>query len=159
MNSFYGCLIIILFSLSPDFLPQVKSYNIINRYNGVDIHLNFSRESYIVKNEEGKKIIEFLGAINEGKPGAPVLPSKTIFLAIPPDSKINPVLTNKKESIISNADIKFNPEIKLNEERIEYKNGVPAPKYFVNDIYPQKEIEVVGYTWFRDYYCAVVQIN
>lgn len=159
MNTFYCNLIILFVLFSPAFFAQVKTYNINNRADGIDIHLNFSRVNYVVKDEEGKRVLEFTGAINEGKPGAPVLPTKTIYVAIPPNSRINPVFTNKEENVISDVDIEFNPELKLNEERIVYKKGEPALKYFINDVYPSKEVGIMGYTWVGSYYCAVIQIN
>ncbi len=159
MKVLYGYILFFLLIISSDFLPQVKSQSIINRSDGLDIHLNFSSEPYVVKNEEGKKTLEFTKAIDEGKPGAPALPTKTIFVAVPPNSKINTVLADKKESVISNVDVMLNPEMKLNDDKIDYKKSEPALKYFTSDIYPQEEIKIAGYTWIRGYYCAVVQIN
>jgi hypothetical protein len=167
MKIFYSS-IIILFIISPRCLSQIKSSQIINRYDGIDLHLSFTSEPYTIKKEEEKDVIEFAKAINEGNPGEPVLPSKTIFAAIPPYSKINPILINKKEFSVSNVNIKLNPEIELfrlksgsgvNEDIIKYKNARPEPKYFVNDLYPNQDVEVVGYTWLRDFYCAAIQIN
>ena len=159
MKYLHGYILFFLLIISPDFLPQVKSQNIIYKSDGLDIHLNFNSEPYFIKNEDGKKTLEFTKAIDEGKPGAPALPVKTIFVAIPPNSKINTVLADKKESVISNVDIMLNPEMKLDDDKIDYKKSAPALKYFTSDIYPQEEIKIVGYTWIRGYYCAVLQIN
>jgi len=159
MKKFYNSLIILLIIISPDYLSQIKSSQIINKPDGIGIHLNFNREPYTIKKEEGKEILEYSSALNEGAPGSPVLPSKTIFIAIPPYSKVMLLLSNKKENFISDINIKLNPELKLNEDRIEYKNSKPESKYFTGDLYPQKDVEVVGYTWIRGYYCAAIKIN
>ncbi len=159
MKKFYSSLIILFIIISPDFFPQIKSFRIINRADGIDIHLSLNREPYTIRKEEGKVLLEYSGAINEGNPGEPILPSKTLFVAIPPYSKINPVLINKEETAVSNVNINLNPEIELNEDAIEYKDTEPNPKYFTGDLYPQKDIELVGYTWIRGYYCAAIKIN
>ncbi|MDO8550153.1 MAG: C25 family cysteine peptidase, partial [Ignavibacteria bacterium] len=159
MKFVYSFFFVIILIISPDFFSQIKSSKIINRSDGINIHLNFNREPYTIKKEEGKEILEYSSALNEGAPGSPVLPSKTIFIAIPPYSKVMLLLSNKKENFISDINIKLNPETKLNKDRIEYKNSQPVQKYFISDIYPQEEIEVAGYTWLRGYYCAAIKIN
>ncbi len=159
MKIFYCSLIILILTASSECLSQVKTSLINNRTDGIDLSLKFIPEHYVINKENGKEILEFKNAINEGNPGEPVLPSKTIFVAIPPEAKVNIELTNKIETVIPGVNIKINPEVELNGNNIIYKNAEPDPKYFTGEIYPLNDFEVINYTWIREYYCAVIKIN
>ncbi len=159
MKRFYGLLIVLFLFASFDISSQVISSDIIIKADCIDLKLEFGREPFDIVKDKDKDKVEYSNYINEGMPGSPVLPSKTIFIAIPPYSKVNPILTIKRKNVIADVDLKLNPEIKQKEDRIIYLEAAPNPEYFSNDSYPLKDVEVVGYTWIRDYYCAVIKIN
>ena len=90
MKKLYRVLIFSFLLHSPVFFSQIKSSDIINRTDGIDINLKFDKIPFIIQKENGKEIIEYSNAIDESNPGAPALPSKTFFVAIPPYSKVSP---------------------------------------------------------------------
>ena len=98
--------------------------------------------------------------IDESKPGAPLLSSKTFFIAIPPESKILANLSESKKNFYPKTEISANPSISLlRDSLLSYKETKLSSSLFTSDSYPSNEVEVVGYTWLRDYYCAVIKIN
>jgi hypothetical protein len=159
MKIFYFTICITLFVLS-ELKPQIKSFEITGSSAGLDIQLQFQREPFEVISGNGKNIAEYRNHFDESRPGAPALPSKIIFVAIPPKSKISAVLKNIKGNYIQDVLIKVNPVVvPEGDERIKYKEAEPDLRYFVTDKYPAADLEIIGYTWIRDYYCAVIKIN
>jgi hypothetical protein len=150
--------LIIIFSILN--FAQKENISVTNREDGIDIRIMFSEETHTKIVAGNKNIIEYFNAIDVSSPGTPALPSKTFFIAIPPDSKINPRLTEQKYNLIDNAEVRLNPDVVLSgDSSISYKDSNPDLSKFTSDEYPGKEIEVLGYTWIRDYYCAVFKVN
>lgn len=92
--------------------------------------------------------------------GKPVLPSKNLLVLLPPNSKIDLQLTNQKYNIIENAIPASAPEIiKIKDSLITYKESQLDENLFINENYPDKEFEIIGYKWMKDFYVAEVKVN
>ena len=138
---------------------QVHLNNNTSSSNGFKLNLAFDNEPYLLEGENGN-IINFFDAIDEGKPGTPLLPSKTIFVAIPPESKIKIRFLEEKTSVINNVLPKANPQIYLRKDStLNYVDGILDFSLNGNEFYPQEKYIIEGYTWIRNYYCAAVRIN
>lgn len=123
-----------------------------NSINTIKVEIDFTTEKDKSKNT-------FLN-IDESNPGSPILSSKTFFIAIPPEIKILANLSDNKKSFYPKTDIAVNPSLTLLRDTIlSYKETKLSSSLFTSDSYPSNEVEVVGYTWLRDYYCAVIKIN
>lgn len=135
--------------------------NVIQTQNGFEINLKFHPAEYILTKSGDYTKFDFFLSEEESRAGFPKLPSKVIFIAIPPQSRIDVKLTNKKISEFTNALVELNRKPILKDSIIEYENiSLENSKYLQDyDIYPENEVEVINYIWIRDYYCAVVQIN
>ncbi len=144
------------FHVSPVFSQHQKI--IYSSQEKVHIQLNFSEDS--ISNNLITSSPQLFPSIDESKPGAPALHSKTFFVAIPPYGKAQVVLKDIKRTVISNAVLQINPTVELvNDSTLNYKKSELSPKYFSSETYPENDIEVVGYTWLRDFYCAVIKVN
>lgn len=150
----------ILIFLSILSFGQNEISKIIERENGLDIEITFEPEPYSTKLEQNKSIIEFYNSINEALPGSPILPSKTYFVAIPPFSQVTAQLSNQKYNAITNSEVAINPEVVSSSDSVlMYRESKPNLSIFSTDQYPTQAIEVIDYTWLRDYYCAVIRVN
>ncbi len=123
-----------------------------NSVNTIKVELDFTAEKENLKNTS----LNF----DESKPGSPILSSKTFFVAIPPESKVFANLSTNKKTFYPNIEVSVNPSVSLlSDSLLSYKEAKLNPSLFTSDFYPSNEVEVVGYTWLRDYYCAVIKIN
>ena len=68
-----------------------------------------TNQSGFIKNINGKHVIDYNAGLDEGSPGKPILPSKTIIVAIPPNATVMVNLKEKKETSISDVTLNFNP--------------------------------------------------
>ena len=93
-------------------ISQDKNIVVIQDENGLELQINFEPQQYILEGEN-KNIISYFNAIDESSPGSPVLPSKTIFIAIPPNSKVNLTSLSEETSIINSVIPRSNPDIEL----------------------------------------------
>jgi hypothetical protein len=151
-------LVVILIFIELSFAFDKK----INRTsNGFEIYLKFQPDELIVSKSGEYDKYDFFLAEDESKAGLPKLPSKVIFIAIPPQSKISVQLVNKKTTEFVNALVELNKKPILKDTIIEYENiSIQNANYLLDyDFYPSNELEVIDYIWIRDYYCAVVQVN
>ena len=138
---------------------QYKALRLNSKGNSIEYRLNFNDTYSLEKNKNGS-LLNFRYALDEAKPGAPVLPSKIIYVALPPGSKITVSLLNQEYKNISGAQIAVNPSVKAaSDSTIEYKTQSLEKIYFRSDQYPSENYKILGYTWIRNYYCAVVKIN
>ena len=151
---------ILLIFFSQLAFAQGEVVSIANRSNGLDIEMFFKQQPYSKSISQNRTIVEYFNAINESSPGTPILPSKTYFVAIPPLSKIRIQLTDQEYNLITNAEIALNPAVTFSTDSILiYQESKPDLSKFVADQFPADEIEIIDYTWLRDYYCAVVKVN
>jgi Peptidase family C25/Interleukin-like EMT inducer/CARDB/Propeptide_C25 len=117
-------------------------------------------DKIMLKDTNGVKFITFPNALNESNPGSPELPSKIVFVAIPPKSKATISLSNQQYSIYQDVSIEANPKlVKLKDSTLVYVSQNLQREYFQTDQYPSIECQVIGYMWLRDYYCAIIKIN
>lgn len=127
----------------------------------VKVHIQLSFSEISIHNNLITNNSSLLSSVvNESKPGAPALPSKTFFVAIPPNSKAKILLKDIERKVISNAEVQVNPTVELvNDSTLNYKRTELSPNYFLGETYPENDVELVGYTWLRDFYCAVIKVN
>ena len=56
--------------------------------------------------------------------------------------------------------IALNPEVIFSNDSILFiKNQNLIYQNLFHDQFPADEIEIIDYTWIRDYYCAVIKVN
>lgn len=127
--------------------------------NGFDIYIRFPNAEYTLSKINNLDKYDFIFSGDESKPGYPKLPSRTILVAIPPESKIQVEMLDKYYVEYENALIEYNQEPVLNDSIIEYREAPIEYSIFQNGYYPAEDIEIVNYTWIRDFYCAVIKIN
>jgi len=138
---------------------QLKISKIESVKNSITAKISLN-DNYQVQQNAGKTKLEFPNTQNISKPGSPTLPSKIIYVALPPESKASVQLSNQKYQVYSDNNVEVNPAIvKLNDSTIKYENQTLKPEYFLTDQYPASESELLGYTWIRNYYCAIIKIN
>jgi hypothetical protein len=139
---------------------QDKEYSVKEAGNGFVITLDFSKGKEKSMIDKKLNCLEFTEYQNESLPGAPILPSRTYYIAIPPYSKISAVLKNKKYNVMENTKPAVNKKAVMNSDStISYDNVEISNKFLTGDTYPQSDIEILGYTVLRDYYCAIVKVN
>lgn len=138
-----------------------------------DIHVNVAKQdksslsvllktnqSGFIKNANGKQVIDYSIGIDESSPGKPILPSKTIIVAIPPNATVMVNLKEKKETTISNMTLNFNPVVYMDKDSlVEYRESEISDVYLTSDAFPSEQIEILDYVWIRDFYCALIKIN
>ncbi len=160
MQSFFKLLLLILISALVDINPQVKSSQVETTSSGLKINLEFKSERYSIKNLGGKSVVEYTDFFDESAPGSPVLPKKIIYAAIPPGSNVNVSVLKKQTSLLKNVEAALNKKTEaVNDSAIIYKDVLPDLKYFAADVFPPSDMTILGYTWIRNFYCAVIQIN
>jgi len=139
--------------------PQNNNFQILEDVNGLLINIVFGEEQYILEGEQSN-VINYFNSINESEPGSPILPLKTYIIAIPPDSKIRIRIKNETYNYISSVIPKSNPEVSLSRDSsLIYSKTNLSDKYYNYAVFPTNQFSVEGYTWIRDYYCAVIKVN
>ncbi|MBK7629819.1 MAG: T9SS type A sorting domain-containing protein [Ignavibacteriales bacterium] len=119
-----------------------------------------TNQSGLIKNANGKRVIDYSAGLDESSPGKPILPSKTIIVAIPPNATVMVNLKEKKETSISNVTLNFNPVVYLDKDSlVGYRESGISDLYLISDAFPSKQIEILDYVWIRDFYCAIIKIN
>ncbi|NWF88562.1 MAG: T9SS type A sorting domain-containing protein [Ignavibacteriaceae bacterium] len=144
------------------FLNNITAQINVNDYlvtsNGFTFNVQFQNQPYTI-NGENRNVINFQNSIDESAPGSPILPSKTIFIAIPPFSKIKLHFQNEKLNLIKNVFLKGNPVVKLQtDSSITYMDTEIQTAYLSKTTYPEPRFKIEGYSWVGDYYCAIIKI-
>ena len=138
---------------------QTRDVQIIQKQDGLNVKVIFEKQPYILDGKNGN-IINFYNAVDESKPGSPILPSKTFFIAIPPNSKAKVSIIDEKVSKIKSVIPRSNPKVlPESDSSLTYSETKISSKYYKSNIYPKTEFEIVGYTWMRDYYCMILKVN
>lgn len=120
----------------------------------------FTNPSDFISTDNGKYVFNYSEGIEENSPGKPLLPSRNIIIAIPPYSRVQADVSNNKEKVLENINLKVSPQIYLDKDSsISYLGTTISSDYLMNDLFPLNQIEVLNYLWIRDYYCAVIQVN
>lgn len=116
--------------------------------------LNSSNYSDIPK---GKFTVrDYFEFTDPSKAGQFKLPSHYFVVAIPPNSKPQISLIEKKEHKIFSIVPKLNPKLVKTTDSTFSLIEVESPLSASDNA---QIIELVGYTWYRDFYCAVIKLN
>lgn len=121
------------------------------------LNITFDAQPYKDSTVNQFVIRNYYEATNPSKPGSFKLPSEYLNLAIPPYSNptikftvvketnyrktipsVNPMLTMLNDSTLS--------EIQTDIKEVKQSSNTPA-------------VEIVGYFWFREFYCVSIKIN
>ena len=138
---------------------QMKLQSTTLNNNSFIFYLTFNQSSEL-RGNGSSRIIKFMNSVDASKPGSPALPSKILYIAIPPESSAKISLINQKYQTYSNVSVEINPSVKkLNDSTLKYESQAINKKYFKTDNYPQNECKIKGYIWIRNYYCVVIEIN
>ena len=155
MRTTFAFLILTLISFS---IP-VFSQSIIGKIeNGFSVEVGFDEPIYIDKVNGIMTIRDYPDFTDVSETGNFKLPSRTFLLAIPPFSKPVIKIANKNEEILKNIIPAVQPLVKsLNDSTLVYEevdlSEVKRDGKNVNDI------QIIGYSWYREFYCAIVKIN
>ena len=137
---------------------QYKIEKIDQSNRKISLDLTLSAISYTLeKTPSSGNTVDFTGYYDESKPGTPSLPHKIIFIALPSVSKITVT-----SSIISSEKIngfpQLNPLVRLKDDSTLVYQKVTRLASTTSQNSPDA-VEVVGYLWIRNYYCAALRIN
>ena len=123
--------------------------------NSFYIKLNDRNYKHIDKQKGKFTIRDYAEYTDPSKVGEYKLPGRTLLVAIPPDSKPQFNLVDSKEELLNNVLPEINPvAVPDKDGTINYKDTQLKKRTGVKPV-----LEITGYTWFRNYYCAVVRIN
>ncbi len=154
MKIIYTLLIILTLIFSASIFAQNK---IEITKNGFSIHLNFNEPRHLDKVNGIVTVRDYLDFTDVSKAGKFKLPEQTYLIAIPPFSKPEIKIADLKEEVLKNIIPTIQPKIKLlndstlvNED-IDYRNALI-------DNNDGNFLEVIGYSWYHNLYCAEVKI-
>ncbi|MEG8947200.1 C25 family cysteine peptidase [Rosettibacter firmus] len=149
--------VLITFLLIVHFNCYSKDIRIKKIENGFEANIKFKQHDYII-NEKNE--IDFIFDEDESNYGSPKLPSKTLIFAIPPESKVNIEITDKNIIQLKDVNVSYNRKAEhLNDDVIDVQIDNKLLKKNISDIYPEEEFKIIGYTWIREYYCVIIQVN
>lgn len=151
-------IVILLTSLSPAQLKNLRK-NKPTDIQGIEVKgssffIKLNDGNYKYNNiQKGKYTIrDYSDYSDPSKVGEYKLPGRTLLVAIPPDSKPQINLVESKEELLNNIlpEINTAPLMDKNNDNVKKikKNAGVKPV-----------LEITGYTWYRNYYCAVVRVN
>ncbi|KAF0152113.1 MAG: Uncharacterized protein FD143_1330 [Ignavibacteria bacterium] len=126
--------------------------------SGFQIKLSFENVKYEIEKGEQSRII-FPDAMDESQPGSLILPHKIIYIALPPNDESEITFINKTSQLINSVIPEINPQWEIiNDSTIHYKEAqLSIPTLQASSSLP--DFTVMGYTWIRNFYVAVVKIN
>ncbi len=153
---FLICLTILLQSYN---YAQLEAAHIVQNAKNIKIAINVA-EKYSIQNTSNGTKVSFYNLQDVAKPGSPTLPSKIIYVALPPESKASVQLSNQVYKTFTDNNVQINSSVvKTSDSTLKYERQSLSPQYFQTDQYPSAESKILNYTWIRNYYCAVIQIN
>lgn len=159
MNIIKSTFLLIIFACSIS-AQNYKVEKLVFSENKLSAKLSFNQINYSFENKNGINKIKFDEFSLNDQPGQPVLPYHILFVALPPNSKLDAAIkinhVNEIEKVIpqANAKIKY-----VNDSLLTYEEAELDINAFQSEIFPPKEIEIVGYQWMKDNYIAAVKIN
>ncbi|MDR3668312.1 MAG: C25 family cysteine peptidase, partial [Ignavibacteriaceae bacterium] len=123
--------------------------------NSFFLKLNDKNYRYTDKQQGKFTIRDYVEFTDPAKIGEYKLPARTFLIALPPGEKPLINLVNSREEVLQN----IVPE--LNLAGANDKNGTNKNDYtkLKKKVTAKPVLEITGYTWYRNYYCAVVKIN
>ena len=155
MRTTFTFLILTLICFSIPIFSQNKIEKI---ENGFSIEVSFDEPIYTEKVNGILTIRDYPDFTDASQTRKFKLPSKTFLIVIPPYSKPNIQIAAKQEEIVKGILPSLQPKVKLlNDstlvyEEVEYSDAIIENKN-------QNIIEIIGYGWYREYYCAQIKIN
>ena len=124
---------------------QVQSTVTTLTSNELLLDLKFEKQPYILEGKQ-KNVINYFNAVDESTPNSPILPSKTFFIAIPPNSKTKIKILEEKQYVIESVFPKSNPKVELtNDSSIVYNQTQIDLEYYKDNIYPLNKYEIIVY--------------
>jgi hypothetical protein len=120
--------------------------------------IKFSDGNYKFRDlQKGKFIVrDYFGSTDPSKAGDYNLPGRTFLIAIPPNSKPVINITDYKDEALSNVIPTLNPEAFLDKDSVINFREKTLSVHHIKKVQP---LEILGYTWLKDNYCAVVRLN
>lgn len=135
------------------------SQNKVEKFsNGFSIDVTFDEQIYTDKSSGNFKIRDYVDFTDVSQSGKFKLPSKTFLIAIPPYSKPDIKIVNQKEEIIKGVIPSLQPRVKLLDdsslifEDVDFSEAVSEDRI-------QNSVQIIGYGWYREFYCVQVKIN
>jgi hypothetical protein len=123
--------------------------------NSFFVRLNDKSYKYNDKQKGKFTIRDFTEFTDPSKNGEYKLPGRTLLVALPPDSKPQINLVESKDELLNNVLPEINPVALSDKDgNISYKDTQLKKRGEVKAV-----LEITGYTWFRNYYCALIRIN
>lgn len=155
MKIIYTFIIITFFSFSFLILPQNQ---IGKTENGFSIDVVFDEPFHNDKQNGILIVRDYPDFTDASQTGTFKLPSKTYLIVLPPYSKPEFKITDQKEIVIKGVIPTLQPKVKsLNDSVLVYEEIEFSEAKLDNK--SNSTIEVLGYGWYRDFYCAEVKIN
>ena len=121
--------------------------------------IKLSDGNYKFRDEQKGKFVvrDYYESTDPSKVGEYKLPGRTFLIAVPPNSKPQILIVESNDVALNNVVPKINPEAFLDKDSVlQYKDTKSNSEHFSKK---NNEIEILGYTWVKNYYCAVVRIN
>ena len=112
--------------------------------------MNFNEPNFIDKANGILTVRDYPDFTDVSQTGKFKLPSKTYLIAIPPYSKPNIQLSDKKEENIKGVLPSLNPKVKLLNDTTLIFEQVQFSDAVVENI-AQNDLEIIGYVWYREY--------
>ena len=157
-NILTAVVIILLTSLLSAQQKEFKNINqsdlqeLVVKGSSIYIKLNDKHYKYFEKQKGKFTIRDYTEYTDPSKVGEYKLPGRSLLVAVPPDSKPQFNLVESKDELLNNVIPEVNPGVVTDKEgNINYKETQLKKRTVVKPV-----IEITGYTWFRNYYCAVV---
>lgn len=153
----YKIILLILYLANINY-SQNKIINYEENINKIKFIADFGDYEYSSsKSASGITTITFNGFTDYAMPGEVCIPHKDILIALPGVCKV--IL---KYSIINKTLVtgipSVNPSvIQVNDSTLRYESNIHLRKNTIISAKPSANL--IGYTWIRDYYCAVIRIN
>lgn len=148
--------IVILLTLMLQFSFHAQS-DIETFSNGFSVKLDFNEPFHNDIKNDLVIIRDYPDYTDVDAAGHFKLPSKTFLVAIPQFSKPFIRFENVQTELIRNTIPEIQPKVKkVNDSTIVYEK-IEFDQAIITDDY--SEMQILGYIWYREYYCAVVKIN
>lgn len=154
-------LIFLLAIVFPLFLvAQIKVTAYSANEQGQSYQLVFPPEDRLIKLENDVTIVDYFKYYNESQPGMPVLPHRTVFIAIPPNTLIKPKLLVREAFKLENCIPEASPVIYLNKDSVCYDFSNSIEKRYLGDVVLDGfGVSIEKYFWYRDVYIAAIEIS
>jgi|WetSurMetagenome_2_1015567.scaffolds.fasta_scaffold06308_2 hypothetical protein len=155
MRTIFTFLTLILITYSIQLFPQSKIEKI---ENGFSVEVVFDEPVFINKVDGIITVRDYPDFTDASEVGRFKLPSRTFLLAIPPFSKPEIKIVNKNEEIFKNTIPSIQPRVKrVNDSTLVYEDVNISE--VVIDKKNKTDIQIAGFSWYREFYCAIIKIN